>query len=477
MWAPACIPPTPSPAASRETSPVFLLDVDGLVTPAIPTRAPVFAWSGPSERSAGAVEVFTVTLAGDADRMQGRVVDRETGNVTELIRLPDATDAGAPTVQTGNARFRRLHSSADGSNVYEVMIPGASAPVRLEFFARTLPDGSALQPAVLTVVRDFYYIGIIGDSVMWGLGLEESHKFTFLVARQIESRDGTAVIQQRFAQNGAEIVPAAGDGVCGLGCNGELPSVTTSIRLQAELLERPELLDLVVVNGCINDVGVSRILDPEMTGEELAELTERFCQVEMAALLRRVRERAPQARILVTGYYPIVGPESDIPGISVLASVQDVPTPTDANMEGAVSELSPTDFIDVLVEQSRVFFEASTANLRAAVDAVAAETDGRIAYVDAGFQPENAVMASDPWLWGLTRDNERFDDLAPSEIAFELFPEDNTQELRVDLCLAPDFPSPSLLCLYVSVGHPNNRGAAAYAEAMLEQLDALGSDD
>jgi hypothetical protein len=225
-------------------------------------------------------------------------------------------------------------------------------------------------------------------------------------------------------------------------------------------------MDLILVDGCANDVGVGRILDPKTDPAELESLTWQFCRDEMRLLLLRLREMAPQAHIVVTGYFPFLSGESALDGIE-----QWVPT-----QSTAVFHIG--DFWDTvhdLTTNATVFHDTSRESLAAAVEAVNADTIGQpaIAFADPNFGPRNATFASEAWLWGLTL-NETLAHTFEWGADLRLFPEDPLLDYRLSACLEAGVLSDFLSCVYTSVGHPNPAGARAYADAIAESLIQLG---
>jgi lysophospholipase L1-like esterase len=323
-------------------------------------------------------------------------------------------------------------------------------------------DGTPLRAASLELVRDFFYMAVIGDSVAWGNGLDDRNKFSALVANTIEQETGKRVIRQVYAQSGAAIVPDDEDGLCEFNCFGEAPTVDTSITVQADLIEWPEVMDLILLDGCINDVGVSTILFAETPDDELVSLTEQFCEEEMVILLQKVRSLAPQARIAVTAYFPVVSVESDLFGVRqwVLARGEEVGK-------------DALEIKEELVSKSSLFYESSLQNLAAAVGAVNAmdESGEKILFAPVDFGASNATFAPDSWLWGLTAENELAE---PLEIELKLFPEDQVVDFRSALCGQWEALGDVITCLYASVAHPNVAGAGAYAEAIIDRLRARG---
>jgi hypothetical protein len=469
---PACAPQS---AAHDE-----LLGVDGLESPAVPIAAQSYKpahWAtfGESDRAAA----FYVSAALASPRhVQIRLADSAAGTPVDFVSIatPADADTNAPPVasaaavaqlEAGTPVFWSVPTtaSAAGARRYALLIPEQrlSAFTRVDVFSRVADDGSAVVPVSIELVRDFFYLAVIGDSVQWGNGLKEADKMSALATAAIEAETGRKVIMQRYAHSGAKIVPAATDGVCEYSCFGEVPYVSTSILRQAEQIQHPELMELILMDGCINDVGVSRILNPLVAEDDLTAATVQFCNTEMAALLHHVRALAPQAYIVVGGYYQIVSDESDPLGLRVWQQAQGaevLDSETDAELLAALSN------------RAALFHETCHAALTAAIATVNAEADSaRIAFADPQLEPENAVFAPQPWLWSMTETPT----IAISEAeGLLLYPEDPLAPVRAGMCFSGLAIDSALTCLYVSVGHPNVRGAQAYAAAIIANLRALG---
>ncbi len=332
--------------------------------------------------------------------------------------------------------------------------------VTIEAYVSRDLSGQPMDAARVTITKDFFYLAIIGDSVQWGNGLREKDKMSALTTKAIERELGVKVIQQRYAHAGARIVPAIGDSVCLLSCFGEAPTSSTSITLQAELIERPDLVQLVLMDGCINDVGVDTIIDANVSLEELGQKTSLFCGEEMTTLLDKVRTLVPDADVVVTGYYPMVGAESDLSQVEQWLGSENVPADIEAG------------FVEILTARTAIFHDLTKQRLQEAVDLTNEAFGGsaRVAFVDANFSPDNAAFTEEPWLWGLTDDDPLFGDLIRD---LAVFPEDPLLRRRLDLCLEQGFETELVGCIFSSIGHPNERGAQAFAEAIIEQLRTM----
>ena len=481
-------PPLPTPQEDGSAwMPVYLLGTELLEPPATGKERvfkPVLVSDhGLDETAAGSSAGFFVTVAtGAPEALMLRLADLESGVVTDFVSLdPPITkaqrqaaagprafdDRGRDMLRSGTGVFWLADSPAPAEGMehrYAVLIPEVllSPFTRLEMFNVRAADGTPLGAARIELVRDFFYLAIIGDSIQWGNGLLEEDKMSALITEVIERQTQKRVIRQRYAHSGARVVPAEGDSICEVDCFGEVPTASTSITVQADLIHRPELMDLILMDGCINDVGVGTIINPETTDEELTELTRKLCRDEMTTLLSKVRSKAPQTPIVVTGYFQIIGPESDLFALEQWRLAH-------GSSPAGEEELQ---LIDELTHQAILFRDTAHEGLRAAIDAVNAEAADNpgIAFADPGFGPENAVFTPDRWLWSMTADSDLFREL---DLELELFPEDPIQELRLSRCLEANVIDALLGCLYASVGHPNPTGARAYAEAILDALRDL----
>jgi hypothetical protein len=319
---------------------------------------------------------------------------------------------------------------------------------------------------------DTFRIAVFGDSIAWGQGLTEPSKFTNLLAdrmdRQFAGSIGVYALD-RLAQSGAVVLPADGvlDAVPSTtptGPTGEVPSGTGTPSVSAQVAAwtaNPALaaeaaqIDLVVLDGGINDVGVQTILDPTASDSALVSATRRACRGVMAGLLNTVRGTFSGAsRIIVTGYYPIVSADTDLDllfglvgGLGLLTGI------VTGGMPGApVFGWGPLGaflfkqwLVGRLASRSNLF--AATANT-ALAEAIAGTGDPRVALAVPEFGPRNAVFAPESFLFDVG--------IGPSG----LFPVDPVAASRVPLC------GGILRCEIASIGHPNPAGANAYFDAI-----------
>jgi len=299
-------------------------------------------------------------------------------------------------------------------------------------------------------------IVVIGDSVLWGQGLLNSHKFAQIVANAFSPVAGGDTPVEMFAHSGAIIDPMGTLADQGSRCSlisGEIPQSAPSIRAQARSVPNPGSVDLLLMDGGINDVTVADIVNPILTMSDLNQAIQEACYTGMKTLLSEVLARFTSStlRIVVTGYFPILSPQSDQSLFGDLLSIFGL----------------QSQFIvgkDIIAERMTVrcmtFWQQSDAALSRAVnESLGSAGPGRkLIYVPGPLREQNSLFAPTPWLFGLNRGG----------------PEDEVVAQRAASCggcynQPVDFLQRKQ-CGLASVGHPNAAGEAAFANAILAAL-------
>jgi len=298
-----------------------------------------------------------------------------------------------------------------------------------------------------------YRIVTLGDSVPWGQGLLEQQKYDFLIEAALTPDHPEGITIERLAHSGAVAAPGNGQAAPA----GEVPAPYPSILAQVDSVTSPETVDLVLLNGGINDVGVATILNPLAFVPPLAERVRTACYHSMLRVLQHASAvfTKPSARLCVTDYYPILSDRSDPLGISALLHMHGLQTP---------------DFVDVklfhnvVVDRCEEFFSISTDSLRRAVNDAG---DSRMIFVTSGFTDENALFVpGTSFLWGLDKELEPEDPVAAP------------RHVQCDLTFAEPLQfAQREQCYRASAGHPNPHGAAQFARQVLAALhtDALAA--
>src|SRR5437773_3761419 len=168
-------------------------------------------------------------------------------------------------------------------------------------------------PQSATDKRPTLNLLVLGDSISWGQGLKDEHKAWYLVKSWLEQKTGREVRVQMEAHSGA-VIGAVGDGSADRRTNyaldGELsrtqPTINDQIDNARASMADPSQVDLVLVNGCINDVDSRQLLNGANTPERIHELAQAKCGPPMEALLNRITTIFPAAHVVIFGYYPII---------------------------------------------------------------------------------------------------------------------------------------------------------------------------
>jgi len=286
-----------------------------------------------------------------------------------------------------------------------------------------------------------------GDSIMWGQGLTHDLKFATLVKNWVETKlPGRGVTFQNFAHSGAQIMRDDAQDAAP-GWEGEVPAKFPSIHRQLHRARdtiitgqgNPAEIDLVLLNGGINDIGVTSILSPWASSGSVSDLTRDSITSRMNYLLPVATGLFPNAKFIVPGYFPIITDDSSVPEITLLLAALFGP--------GAIA----TPLIrQQLVANCSAFYAESDAGLRNAVAAQNGRTPNRCVYADPGFSAVHGYGASQRYL-------------------FNIGETDPMVNARKAYCAAAGLAFDPT-CLSASMGHPNVNGAVKYANAMIGKL-------
>ena len=292
-----------------------------------------------------------------------------------------------------------------------------------------------------------YRIVVLGDSVPWGQGLEPAEKFYSLVQTAIPDAEST-LLAHAGATIGVGVPPTEAQ------VDGEVPTAYPTIMQQVEAFnDAPETVDLVLVNGGVNDINFRYILNPLTDSAHLKDHIRQYCFQAMKTLLESIAAKftKPSARIIVTSYYPVLSHQTHLPLVDAFLAVHGLALPSFLNiLDGLV--------FGKIIANCEQFYAQSNHFLQRAIKQVNEAAGGvpRIFFAQPPFGPENAALAPQAWLWGVNPD---------------LSPQDPVQDARHVACDAFETdPIRRLTCYRASAGHPNIEGANQYALAILALL-------
>ncbi|MDX6443327.1 MAG: hypothetical protein QOH71_401 [Blastocatellia bacterium] len=328
---------------------------------------------------------------------------------------------------------------------------------------------------------------VLGDSIAWGQGLRDEHKAWFLVKTWLETNNRRPVSERIEAHSGA-VIGTAGEPGGNLGpvldgeVNRAVPSVNDQIENALRAYADPAKVDLVIVDGCINDLDARRLLNAENTPQSIHALARQKCGPPMEALLTRIAGSFPNAHVIVTGYYPILSEETSR-DLFMRALAKKFYTGT--------ARMNDKQLHARLIEVSREWYEGSNEMLAGAAGKADAQLAARgsrqrVLFAEVKFLPEYSFAASQSRLWGFdaswirkllviltlgrvtlkTNDEQRNQRGSSCNNTFKASAGETKQQKR-------DRESRIMLCRLAAIGHPNRRGAQMYAESINNQLKVL----
>jgi len=339
---------------------------------------------------------------------------------------------------------------------------------------------------------------VLGDSIMWGQGLREEEKFSSRVKCWLHERTNREVKVHVEAHSGAVISAESAARLGFTAANGEVNLPTPSINEQLDhaiqfYREDRSSPALILLNGCINDVGVKNLLAASTPLDDLRTRARQSCGEDMYSLLRRVRKSFSQSHVLVTSYYPLVSLQTDDNAfLRLLVKKLNYQRPE------ARRQMTDKEMRARLIAISDEWYKTSTASLVEAVaktnaEAAPGSSSPKVTFVEIQFGPEHVFAAPDTLLWNFMFASTNLSGftkvivlLSFGTAAYKT--NDHVRESRIKSC-EQSFKKPKgikedksqknarqdlfLTCRYASLGHPNQMGALIYTEAIKAQLQQI----
>ncbi len=330
---------------------------------------------------------------------------------------------------------------------------------------------------------------VLGDSIMWGQGLNEQHKAWYQVKSWLKENTNRDVRENIEAHSGAVVgvndVPWSNDSPRDGEVSSAVPTVNHELDRALRSYASPAQVDLVLVDGCINDVDIRNLLNAANSTDDVKRMATEKCGIPMQSLLTRVASSFPSAHVIVTGYFPIISektPNSLLMQAMTRMFYQPGPKP---------AKLKRKNLRERLIAVSRTWYQASNAALGDAVDKVTAELAAkgsrqRVLFVEIPFPPEFSFNAPETRLWSFNASFLRKLLAVLTLGRVTLKTNDEKLRQRVASCnerhQKPANEKPNqrgereyrrMLCRYASLGHPNRKGSAIYADAIVGKLKSL----
>ena len=328
-------------------------------------------------------------------------------------------------------------------------------------------------------------VAVIGDSAMWGQGLRQEQKYAFKLVEWLKARGyGYELDPKDFIpHSGAIIGDRSQEALNSEGLptllsekhrNGyakfspEVPTDYPSIYKQVGDLPHPETVELLIMNGGMNDVGMNTPVEEE--GRDFNIVVHQKIREVVKTRLQRLLEHAhatfPNAQIMYTGYYPALGPQSQIPleyyqlifGSSVLLGTIFSPFIIGAAVEK----------VETTKKQALELYQAFHVHACQKVAEFNSEHRANVLFCHSGFKQENAIFGrGEPLVFGPGDDcdPEVFEGRGVyCKLAFEV-DADRLANEPTDID-AQHYAT----CTQAYLLHPNVAGANQYAKTMGENL-------
>jgi hypothetical protein len=136
-----------------------------------------------------------------------------------------------------------------------------------------------------------------------------------------------------------------------------LPTINDELDSTIRFYADTSQVDLVLISGCGNDVGVQNLLNALNSGE-VDNMTQEKCGKPVENLLHRITSAFPAAQAIVTGYYPFFSEETR--NDFVLKALGRRFFKTQANDD---SRISSQELFERLKSNSRQWHQASNTQL------------------------------------------------------------------------------------------------------------------
>jgi hypothetical protein len=272
-------------------------------------------------------------------------------------------------------------------------------------------------------------VAAFGDSLMWGQGLRRSDRFSELITRELAKRQAkTAKLVFDDSRSGAKIRASQPEYVDFVDTNpslfaagtairvdvqarelyGEVPSTFPQISVQLNLMSAAEgrKVDLVLLDGGVNDVEIEDIINPQVEPGRWIEHFDGHIRVvghdDVLDLISLARRRCPNALILYFGYCAPVSYRSNVRQIRAFFR-QEYGDEFKWWFNEHVIEVEDIDRLILEGMVRSLWFQGRWQywTSKAVDDANHDETvrGPGVLYVPSGFTAENAAFTPTPFVW------------------------------------------------------------------------------
>lgn len=328
---------------------------------------------------------------------------------------------------------------------------------------------------------------VVGDSLIWGQGLNEKDKFYSLTAEwlrqeafgsprpvdlKVKAHSGATL---KFHPKDAEAYRKAGrdeNFPYAPETNIGFPSIWKQLENAAAEYKAegtPGGADIIMLTGGLTDISAAKLLDPSGDDKILPKWIEKHCLHDMFDVLEHATEQHPNSVIAVVGYYPMISPKTSS-GKLFNSWLETMSFPR-VLKPMANNPLTRAMFFNKIrrkvMGRSRIWIEHSDKNLRLAVDRFNSKFKRpRAIFIQSPLTEDTCLETPNTLLFKMGK-NGRVED--PN---FEKRQADCRAELP-ELKKSTGLNYPVRYCEIAAVGHPNPAGSRVYADAITKALAPL----
>ncbi|CAN5401398.1 hypothetical protein BH10ACI2_BH10ACI2_19530 [soil metagenome] len=325
---------------------------------------------------------------------------------------------------------------------------------------------------------------VVGDSIIWGQGLEEKDKFYTYTAEwlregafggprhvslKVKAHSGSTL---KFHPDEAEKYKKAGRDESYYykpEVNVGFPSIWKQIETGADEYKVSGVTrgaDLIMLTGGITDITVSKVLDPFDDKSKLTPLIEKYLLHDMHDVIDHAAKLHPNALIAVVGYFPMLSPQTR--NARLMNNWLESMSFPRILKPFANNPVTRQLFFNRLkkkgIERSRIWFDQSNRCMLAAIARLnVAHGKQRAVFVPTPITEDTCLETPDTLLFRMGKNGVTDDPLYRSRTA-------DCDIALPELKRNTDIKYPVRLCEIAAVGHPNAAGSRAYAEAIKTAL-------
>src|SRR5687768_5500641 len=149
---------------------------------------------------------------------------------------------------------------------------------------------------------------VVGDSLVWGQGLQEEDKLYFLtknwlkeeifgenrqVNLKVKAHSGARISLHDYEREALKNAGKDGTKFYYPEINVSFPSIRTQIDIARKEYENPEAVNLIMLSGGVADITVTEILNPFKSNEKLQKDIVKYCDTGMFELLKHTAQVFP----------------------------------------------------------------------------------------------------------------------------------------------------------------------------------------